>query len=239
MRVVLAPRDVVVFVARPAALDDADHRAAALAILTDDERARLDRFRFDRDRDVALASRALQRRALSWCVETIAPSAWRFTAGPDGRPHISAPPLTPLLSWNVANTLGLVGCAVTRDGALGLDLEPRRADAPAEIVDSHFAIAERAALRALAAADQPRRFVELWTLKEAYLKARSVGLALPLDRLAFDPSTTPPGFATDPSLADDPARWQLAQWWPTADHVAAICVQRGGAPRTIVERWDG
>lgn len=214
----LRAHEVVVFLARPEALLTDDGRAAARALLTDRERARLDHFRFDRDRDVALASRALERRALSACAPGIAPADWRFEADGSGRPQLIAPRAT--LAWNVANTVGLVVCAVTRaPRAIGVDVEPARADAPPEVVDSHFASAERAGLRALPIADQPRRFVELWTLKEAYLKARSLGLSAPLTEFAVDPI----GPSLQP-LAGDPTAWQLAQWW-TPTHCLALCVE--------------
>lgn len=227
----LGPGAVVIFLARPAALLAGGQREAALALLTDGERARLDRFRFERDRDVALASRALERRALA-AVTGIEAAAWRFVTRDDGRPAIAAPAGTDV-AWNVANTVGLVACAVTRGRAIGVDVEPIRADAPADVVDSHFAPAERAALRALALADQPRRFVELWTLKEAYVKARSLGLSAPLDRFAFDPATTPPGFRP---LPDDATAWQVEQWWPTDQHCAALCVERDRS-LAIERRW--
>lgn len=228
--------EVQIFLLRPEALAEDGAREAARAILTDDEHARLARFHFDRDRDVALASRALERRTLSaWC-PAVAPSAWRFAPDDAGRPRVVAPAVD-APAWNVANTIGLVVCAVTRGRAIGVDVEPARADAPPEIVESHFAVAERAALRALPAADQPRRFVELWTLKEAYVKARGAGLALPLDRFACDPATAPPGLAIDDVLADDPARWQLAQWWPLPTHCLALCVERGARPAAISVRW--
>jgi len=230
----------MVFLARPAALRSADRHAAGRALLADDERERLDRFRFERDREVALASRVLQRRALSRCTE-IAPAAWRFAADDTGRPRVITPEHV-TLAWNVANTLGLVACAITREGELGLDVEPARPDAPPEIVASHFAPSERAALAAVPAPARPRRFVELWTLKEAYLKARSVGLSLPLDQLAFDPSTTPPGFTIDARLDDDPATWQVAQWWPTPAHCLAIAHRGAGsgdppAPLAVDVQW--
>lgn len=50
---------------------------AALEALPPDDRAHVARFRFERDRELALASRTLQRRALSACAG-VAPGDWRF-----------------------------------------------------------------------------------------------------------------------------------------------------------------
>jgi 4'-phosphopantetheinyl transferase len=234
---VLGSHEVAVFLARPEALDDGDRRAAALATLTEDEHAWLARFRFERDRTVALASRALQRRALSRCAP-VPPDAWRFTATEHGRPEILAP--ASRLRFNVANPHGLVGCAVTIDREVGLDLERHRDDAPADIVDSHFAPSEQVALRALPAARQAHRFIELWTLKEAYLKARGVGLGLPLDGFWFELSDDEARLTIDPALGDDAATWQISRWAPTPGHGAALCVRRrpDEPPLHVDVRWD-
>lgn len=67
------------------------------------------------------------------------------------------------------------------------------------------------------------RFLELWTLKEAYLKARGTGLSYPLN--AF-------GFAIDGCGAiqfspppDDRIEWQFALSAPTERHRVAVAGQ--------------
>jgi 4'-phosphopantetheinyl transferase len=233
--------EVLVCLGRPDEFAPPAATTEALALLPADERDHVARFRFERDRTMALASRALQRRALSDCCD-VAPAAWRFVRDANGRPHVTAPAGAPPLAWNASNTRGLVGCAVAADRgrtrALGLDLEPWRDDAPAELIEACFTARERAALAALPASYQARRFVELWTLKEAYIKARGLGLDLPLELITVELDHGPPRLVLDPELGDDAARWQLAGWSPTPDHAAAVCVRRGGGPPlTIRTRW--
>jgi 4'-phosphopantetheinyl transferase len=204
----LTERDVIVFLARPGDLG----REEALAALTAEDRAHVDRFRFERDRDVALASRALERRVLA--------------------AHAHLPDLTS----NVSNTHGLVGIAIARGREVGFDLEPSRTDAPEELIDRCFSPAERAALAALPAAERPRRFVELWVLKEAYIKARRRGLELPLEEITFTFDGGEPRLALAPSLGDDAASWQLDLWAPTPGHRAALCVRRGDGPPLRIDR---
>jgi 4'-phosphopantetheinyl transferase len=221
------PAEVLVFLLRPEDLGD---REASLAALPAEDQAHVARFHFAVDREQALASRTLQRRALSAAVPAVAPAAWRFAAaGPGGKPVIAAPTLDEPLAWNVANTRGLVGCAVVRGAAdVGFDLEPWRADAPPELIDHCFTAAERAA--------DPRRFVELWTIKEAYLKARGLGLDPPLRQIEVILDGAAPALRLDPALADDAAAWRLAVWAPTPSHCAAVCV-RTAAPLTVTTRW--
>jgi 4'-phosphopantetheinyl transferase len=72
-------------------------------------------------------------------------------------------------------------------------------------------------------------FFDYWTLKESYIKARGLGLALPLGQFTF---LRPPGAAPTiefaPELHDDAASWQFAQFWPSANHRMAVAVRRRG-----------
>src|SRR5580692_9649980 len=70
--------------------DDVKDEATALAcarLLNEEEQTRLKRFKFDRHRREHLATRALERWALSAYAE-IAPEAWQFEAGEHGKPAI-------------------------------------------------------------------------------------------------------------------------------------------------------
>ncbi len=229
----IGAREVLVFLAQPETLA----RNPDAPILADDDLAHVGRFRFERDRRIALASRTLQRRALSCCTP-IAPEAWRFVADNNSRPQIAAPAGAPPLCFSVANTRGLVACAVSLARDIGIDVEAWRDDAPAPLIERCFAPDERAALAAVPAAAKPRRFIELWTLKEAYSKARGLGLSLPLERISLTLDDGQPRLTLDPTLGDDAASWQLVLWSPTATHAAALCVRRGDGPLlTIDSRW--
>lgn len=81
------------------------------------------------------------------------------------------------------------GAAVAETGdkaAIGVDMEwtgrQRRINA---IARRHFTEAEYTALAGMPEAARLQRFYTLWTLKEAYTKARGLGLSLPLDLFGF------------------------------------------------------
>jgi 4'-phosphopantetheinyl transferase len=217
-----------------------DHAyAAALAIITAEERRRLERFIFARDRLIYLATRALVRTVLSR-YETVAPAAWRFTISSHGRPEVADHDERPL-RFNLSNTTGLVVCAVVREVDVGVDVEHvGRATAPLEVAERFFAPAEVSALRALPPDEQHRRFYDYWTLKESYIKARGLGLTLPLDQFAFvlEPGR-PPRIEIHPALGDDGGSWQFDQQQPTADHLVAVCVRRRDRDDANVRvRWQ-
>src|SRR5690606_37373778 len=106
-------------------------------------------------------------------------------------------------------------------------VENVRRRAPLDVADTFFAPSEVAALRALPLEQQPQRFFEYWTLKERYIKARGLGLTIPLDQFAFCMEADhPPRIEIDPRQQDDPAAWQFAHVRPTDEHLVALCVRR-------------
>jgi 4'-phosphopantetheinyl transferase len=195
-----------------------------LSLLSEDERKQHLRFVFPRDRHRYLVTRALVRTVLSLYLN-IAPGELRFAANEYGRPEITNDHKE--LSFNIAHTDRLVVLGVTLRRALGVDTECFRSrEAPLEVVDRFFAPAEIAALNALPKDDQSRRFFEYWTLKESYIKARTMGLSLPLDKFSFELKPNQPiALSIDPELSDSPSRWSFFQF-TIEDHLAAVCVER-------------
>lgn len=199
------------------------------ALLTPEEAARKQRFRFEKNRHQQLVTRALARSVLS-LYTGVAPAEWRFEAGEYGKPDVSAPAGHSRLRFNLSNTDGLIACAVVRDHEVGVDVEnmQRRAETVA-IADRYFARSECRALHALPESQQRDRFFSYWTLKESYIKARGLGLKIPLAQFAFDIEREPITIAFDPRLGDDAADWQFHQLRLSDRHMLAVAVQRGAA----------
>ena len=189
------------------------------------------RFYFERDRHRHLVTRALVRVVLSKYVPAIEPGQWRFGANAHGCPFIAnGDPLAQRLRFNVSHTAGLVALAVACDKAVGVDVESLRRKSNAELADHYFAGSEAASLQALDAPLRHGRFFDFWTLKESYIKARGMGLSIPLDQFAFDLADEGKiGFCTDARLGDAPERWSFAQFKPSADHIGALCVEQAPA----------
>jgi 4'-phosphopantetheinyl transferase len=159
--------------------------AADEALLGPDELERARRFAFERDRRDFVCAHALLRRALSICAGGVAPEAWRYEREEGGKPTIAAPAAYRRIGFNLAHTHGCVVCAIAHD-AVGVDVEPTaRAAASIDLVPRVLAPLEIGELNRLPEAERPLRFIELWTLKEAYLKAVGSGLVTPLQAFAF------------------------------------------------------
>lgn len=195
--------------------------AAYRALLTPQELQQKDRFHFARDRYRYLLTRVLVRSVLSRYAPVQA-CDWRFASGSFGRPRIDGE--THGLDFNLSHTTGLIVLAVARDIELGVDVENLRRSAVLEAVDHYFAPSEAQSLNALPPASQPHRFFELWTLKESYIKARGMGLQIPLDSFAFALDTPRDIGFTLADPRDDPTHhWHFLQLQPTLDHMVAIC----------------
>jgi len=215
--------------------DDASLLAAYDALMTEPERARHQRFAFASDRRLFLATRALVRTVLSHYA-TVRPQDWRFGERDHGKPYVVAPADVAPIHFNLSGTPGLAICAVSRAYAdLGLDAEclSRHGDTAA-IAESYFSPVEARALRALPASAQRDRFFSYWTLKESYIKARGLGLAIPLEQFSFlldDGDDI--GVTFDASLGDDATQWRFALIDAFADHRVAVGVNTGGKPLSL------
>jgi 4'-phosphopantetheinyl transferase len=115
---------------------------------------------------------------------------------------------------------------VGRGTEVGVDVEvvaPR--NVPVEVAERFFSAAEVAHLRACADGVRDVRFTELWTLKEAYIKAVGTGLSHPLDTFSVLPDG-PAGLRFEAPAGVDAASWQFALLAPSARHRLAVAVHR-------------
>lgn len=199
-------------------------------LLVEEERQKEMRFHFARDRHRYLITRALVRTMLSRYA-AVAPQDWRFIEDAYGRPQIvNDDDAARRISFNISHTRRLVVLGVTSARALGVDTEDvRERHAELQIADHYFSPAEVAQLRATPPESQQTRFFEYWTLKESYIKARGLGLSLPLQQFSFDLSQREDvriGFHEP--LEDEPSRWSFWQLQVDGGHYVAVCAERTG-----------
>jgi 4'-phosphopantetheinyl transferase len=216
-----------------------DPQPAYLDLLSEPERAKWRRFVAPDAQLQYLVSRALVRTTLSRYAE-VAEDAWQFETNRYGRPYVSQPRSLRDVQFNLSNTTGLVVCAVARGCDIGIDVEnfTRNLDVDA-LAPAVFAPAELAdVFLQRPPGDRRDRFFSYWTLKEAYIKARGMGLSLPLDAFWFDLGGRSPLLHVTDRCPDVPERWRFRQYAPTTTHRMAIAVAapRGTEP-AINLRW--
>lgn len=200
---------VVLDATRPPATTDLDS-------LSEWERARAARFATDPLRFRWLGAHIALRRVLATALD-VPLATIAYAKGAQGKPFLAHPASTGLeLNFSDSGEQALI--AVSRDGAIGVDLEACRPLSDlAAVATSHFSEQERVSLLALPETERHAAFYRIWTRKEAYLKALGEGLSYGLGRFAVTMD------ATDARLlhVDGDARVG-AQW-----HIVPIRVDDG------------
>lgn len=210
----------------PTADDEARHAAALTAV----ERTRYDGYRHDADRRMFLAGRVMAR-ALVGRALGVAPDAWQWREGPRGRPEVAAPATT--VRFNLAHSAGLVACAMADGRAVGVDVEHLdRRPVDHHLVTRYCAPDEVRDIEAHGAAWHDR-FLLYWTLKEAYLKARGLGIAVTLADISFAIDHGPPRVTFRQALAGTDDRWQFTLARPAPRHLMAVAVSMERAAPTV------
>jgi len=231
--------EVHVWFARPEAVVDPEQLAYYASILSPEERARHQRFHFDRDRHLFLVSHALVRKVLSSYIE-FDPSAWQFSGNEFGRPEISNPGFSLPLRFNLSHTPGLAACVVTLHEDCGIDAEKLHARGDQTgVAEKMFAAPEQAALKKLEGQAFLERFLVYWTLREAYCKALGVGIAHSRKDYSFEIAGREQWVIRfDSPLRGQGEHWQFTILRPGADHMVAVAIHsEGPSSKEIVHRF--
>jgi 4'-phosphopantetheinyl transferase len=150
-----------------------------------DEQAQADSFKFSNDRHLYVAAHIYLRKVLSQ-YSSLSPSSWRFQKNVYGKPFIANDQYTELY-FNLSHTQGLIACIVSYRQAVGIDVERYKQladfDALCQTAFSPLEVADILSLKKRSVQEQ--RFFTYWTLKESYIKARGVGLSIPLQQFSF------------------------------------------------------
>ncbi|MES3007387.1 MAG: 4'-phosphopantetheinyl transferase superfamily protein [Pseudomonadota bacterium] len=230
--------EIHLWVIDESAVDDM-RRAGYRALLSADELQRCERLRRELDRHRFLTTRAAIRCVLSGYYPHVLPAQWQFSRNAWGRPAIATPLLDSNIQFNISHAQGMIVIAVTERGDLGVDIEytGRRCRTLA-LANRYFAELEIVALQALPVSEQRERFFDLWTLKEAYIKACGMGLAIPLRSFSFEFSREGISIVFAPERCDEPEAWQFWQMQASPQHRLAIALKSSGtlSPMKVVCR---
>ena len=208
-------------------------------LLSPDEKERHQRFHFAKHRRQFLVAHALVRTMLSRFSGT-APEKLRFVQKRYGRPELATVEDFPPVRFNLSHTEGLIACAVVLKHDVGVDVEDmeRKAITPG-LAERFFSGREVEDLCHLPEPEKRDRFFDYWTLKESYIKARGMGLSIPLEQFSFHIADNRAlRISFDPRLNDDPNRWQFWLMRPTRRHKAAlsVCTDGNTTYRLIIKK---
>lgn len=203
-------------------------------MLSADEQHRADKFKFNDGRARYIAGRSTLRRLLGRVLK-LDPSALVFRYTERGKPELDGA-TAGQLHFNISHSDGLALIALTRSQNVGVDVESVRAvNYGEDIAARFFSNRESAGLAALPVAERPAAFFNLWTRKEAWLKATGDGIAESLKRVEV--SFLPGEPARVLNIADAPdeaARWTLVDLKPADGFTGTLAIP---AHDLNVRRW--
>jgi 4'-phosphopantetheinyl transferase len=214
-RIVLATAENEIHLWR-APLDISPEKLRGLEIfLQPDERERAARFRFPQHRERFTAARGILRAILGLHLGC-APENLRFIYGEHGKPAL-AEPAGAGVEFNLSHSAGLAIYAVARGRRVGVDVERVKSEGSwLQIAEQYFTAAEAAELAALPGEAMRNRFFQMWSAKEARLKALGLGLRFPLED------------------AGDAASWPVIQLCPMLGYSAALAFDPEPAEPAII-----
>ena len=218
-------------------LDQPAWRVQQLAqTLSVDEWVRAERFRFEVNRRRFIVARSVLRSILGRYLD-VEPAQVQLCYGRYGKPYLH-PDLNPdMIRFNVAHAQQLAVYAFTRARQIGIDLEyVRPMSRMQQIAEQFMSTRELALLSKLPVGQQQEAFYLCWTCKEAYIKAKGIGLEQPLAQ--FDVSLIPGEPACLLNVDGNPgetSRWSLQSFTPVPGYKAALAVEGHGWDTTC---WD-
>ncbi|MAE71108.1 MAG: phosphopantetheinyl transferase [Gemmatimonadetes bacterium] len=195
---------------------------SAQLVLTDAERRRASGFLSADRRSAFTASRHLLR-VLSGSYLGAEPLSIEITNGEQGKPRIAGS----ALEFNLSHSGDWALLAFAWRRLVGVDIEKvdRRGDRD-RIVSRFFSERELRAYRALAPEQREIAFFDVWTRKEAFIKAHGKGVLLGLDRFDVDFAPNAPAALLETRVQGDRTdRWMLDALTVAPGYRAAICVE--------------
>jgi 4'-phosphopantetheinyl transferase len=196
--------------------------------LSPDETARANKFKFEKHRNRFIAGRGIVREILGQYLKA-KPSELHFDYSTNGKPELAGKFAAAGIHFNLAHTEDLALIAVTRMGRLGVDVEGVRPIKNAdELVARFFSPREDQLFQKVSDAEKPAAFFNLWTRKEALLKATGEGItrSLSLVEVSFLPGE-PARLLAISGDAEKAAQWTLRELSPATGYTGAIAIQTG------------
>ena len=195
-------------------------------VLSKDEQEEGRRFHHARDRHQFIITRALVRLVLSHHFPVPA-NDWRFGRDHNRKPFITSPRGAPAVQFSLSHTDGLIACLITLSAQAAVDVERIEYSEDLPLVARQvLSPAELRALNNLSGRDWTARFFDFWTLKEAYAKARGMGLGLRLSDIQFELGTKEILAHFDSSIGDDASAWVFWNRQLPSKHTISVATKK-------------
>ena len=199
-------------------LDAAGEEAALAACLSAEERERAGGLLSGTHQRRFVVARGMLRQLLGRYLGQ-APDAVAFSRGAHGKPFLPEGGLR----FNVSHSHELALYAIACNREVGVDVEWMRPQVAHErIAARFFSLEEQEALAQVPVEERRAAFYNIWTRKEAYVKARGDGIAAGLGTFAVSLGAEAALLRSDEGR-DEVERWKLMALEPADGYVAALC----------------
>ena len=206
-------------------------------ILSSDEIERRNRYVPERSRTEYLLGRGMIRSVLS-AYSGKRPEEWIFQLGSHGRPEVVNWDEPTSIHFNLSHSHEVVICAFSRIYEVGIDVEYQcRRTNYLEVGRHVFSSKEWLDMSQLPAEQQRGRFFQFWTLKEAYIKARGMGLSIPLKEFAFE-LAQPITIEFSDQILDEASQWQFHFLDIKADHPVALATKIPSSKTVLIRQFN-
>jgi 4'-phosphopantetheinyl transferase len=198
-------------------------------LLSTDEIARANKFRFVQHRSKFIAARGILRQLLGNYLKA-SPRSLTFAYSDRGKPQLAT---DISLQFNLSHSQEYALFGFTLNHLIGVDIEYQRAMPDAlKIAQRFFSAREYRMLEAVTIEQQSKLFFQLWTAKEAYLKATGTGLAASLTsvEIALDRSES---LYLSTLKKDKIINWSLYSCTPATNYIAAIAINARVAAQNV------
>ena len=203
------------------------------ATLSTDEQARAQRFHFDVHRQRFIVGRGILRNILGRYLGK-EPRELEFCYSDRGKPSLAGS--SSPVCFNLSHSQSLALYAIARR-PIGIDVEYiRPLDDALKLAQRFFSHSEYAFIEALPPDQKQKAFFQLWTCKEAYLKATGEGLAgLAQVEVSLTTGGMPELHLIGQNSAQEPNPWLLQPLTPDPNYAAAVAV---AADRWQLNYWQ-
>lgn len=151
------------------------------------------------------------------------PTTIQFEYSEHGKPKL----LEKALHFSKTSSAGLGLITFSRESELGIDLEQtREIDDLPSLSKKLFSAEEHVLMQEAQPSERIELFYNVWTRKEAVLKAMGTGLFFPPDQLTVSLQSSPEfELAIQGGPQSPRAKWQLKSFSPTAGFQAALAIR--------------
>jgi 4'-phosphopantetheinyl transferase len=209
-----------------------DSMDAFKGILSEDEKKKAAKFKFDIHREQSIISRGILRMLLGKYLKKH-PHDLEFGYTEYDKPFLKSPSS---LQFNVSHSGNQAAFAFVQDVEIGVDIEKIKSDFDVMDIAQHFFSSyEIQSLQALPEKDRVAGFYRCWTRKESFIKAKGSGLSFPLTSFTVSLNVEYAEILITEWDLRENDEWKLFSFRPFKGYIGALSVR---SDVKTVKYWD-